>query len=160
VCASLVHVSRCGGREARRWTLQRLFSSFPAGSAGIGLLLLRATVGAALVGQGALSLGREVAGPWSRVADALSILSGCALVTGILTPAAGVLAAAFSLVRALAPPTSGGGALGGGGAPALLFVIAVTVALLGPGAFSLDARLFGRREIVVPRAPRDGGLTR
>jgi hypothetical protein len=30
----------------------------------------------------------------------------------------------------------------------------VTVALLGPGAFSVDARLFGRREIVVPRAAR------
>jgi hypothetical protein len=24
--------------------------------------------------------------------------------------------------------------------------------LLGPGAFSVDARLFGRREIVIPRA--------
>jgi hypothetical protein len=40
--------------------------------------------------------------------------------------------------------------------PALegLSVMAVTVALLGPGAYSVDARLFGRREIVVPRASR------
>jgi hypothetical protein len=28
--------------------------------------------------------------------------------------------------------------------------MAVAVALMGPGAFSLDARLFGRREIVIP----------
>jgi len=27
---------------------------------------------------------------------------------------------------------------------------AVSVALLGPGAFSLDSRLFGRREIIIP----------
>ena len=33
---------------------------------------------------------------------------------------------------------------------------AVTVALLflGPGAYSVDARLFGRREIVIPRRSR------
>jgi hypothetical protein len=40
--------------------------------------------------------------------------------------------------------------------PADLFLVAVAAALvlLGPGALSIDARLFGRREIVVPRAPR------
>jgi hypothetical protein len=41
------------------------------------------------------------------------------------------------------------------GAPAAAFlvaVMAVTVVLVGPGAFSIDARLFGRREIVVLRA--------
>jgi uncharacterized membrane protein YphA (DoxX/SURF4 family) len=31
-------------------------------------------------------------------------------------------------------------------------VVAATVILLGPGAFSLDARLFGRREIIIPGA--------
>jgi hypothetical protein len=33
----------------------------------------------------------------------------------------------------------------------------VAVVFLGPGAFSLDARLFGRREIIIPpvsRSPR------
>jgi hypothetical protein len=33
----------------------------------------------------------------------------------------------------------------------------LTIALLGPGAYSVDARLFGRREIVVPRARRGSG---
>jgi uncharacterized membrane protein YphA (DoxX/SURF4 family) len=32
-----------------------------------------------------------------------------------------------------------------------LAVVAVVIALLGPGAFSIDARLFGRREILIPR---------
>jgi hypothetical protein len=36
----------------------------------------------------------------------------------------------------------------------LVMVVAVAVILLGPGALSLDARLFGRREIIIPRAPR------
>ena len=31
-----------------------------------------------------------------------------------------------------------------------LIVTAVAIALLGPGAFSLDGYLFGRREIVIP----------
>jgi uncharacterized membrane protein YphA (DoxX/SURF4 family) len=42
------------------------------------------------------------------------------------------------------------------GAPAALMTIAnaVVISLLGPGAFSVDARLFGPREIVVPRDER------
>ncbi len=33
---------------------------------------------------------------------------------------------------------------------ALSALIAIAVACLGPGALSLDARLFGRREIIIP----------
>jgi uncharacterized membrane protein YphA (DoxX/SURF4 family) len=35
-----------------------------------------------------------------------------------------------------------------------LIVLAITVALLGPGAFSIDARKFGRREILIPNTTR------
>jgi uncharacterized membrane protein YphA (DoxX/SURF4 family) len=35
-----------------------------------------------------------------------------------------------------------------------LVVISIAITLLGPGAFSLDARLFGRREIIIPEASR------
>jgi uncharacterized membrane protein YphA (DoxX/SURF4 family) len=35
-----------------------------------------------------------------------------------------------------------------------LAVISVALVLLGPGAVSLDARLFGRREIIIPGPPR------
>jgi hypothetical protein len=31
-----------------------------------------------------------------------------------------------------------------------LIVLAIVIAALGPGAFSLDARMFGRREITIP----------
>ncbi len=35
-------------------------------------------------------------------------------------------------------------------------ILAAVIALLGPGAYSLDARLFGRREIIIPPASRSG----
>jgi len=34
---------------------------------------------------------------------------------------------------------------------ALIGIIAAAVICLGPGSFSLDSRLFGRREIIIPR---------
>jgi hypothetical protein len=35
-----------------------------------------------------------------------------------------------------------------------LIVMALVAVLVGPGAYSLDARVFGRREIIIPDAPR------
>jgi len=35
-----------------------------------------------------------------------------------------------------------------------LAAMSAALVLLGPGAFSLDARLFGRREIIIPEGPR------
>ena len=42
--------------------------------------------------------------------------------------------------------------------PVGVIILAVTIALLGPGAFSLDARMFGRREILVPNTSRSAKL--
>ena len=33
-------------------------------------------------------------------------------------------------------------------------VLTIVIASLGPGAFSIDARMFGRREILIPHTPR------
>jgi hypothetical protein len=38
-------------------------------------------------------------------------------------------------------------------AAVILIVDAAALTLLGPGALSLDARLFGRREIIIPHDP-------
>jgi uncharacterized membrane protein YphA (DoxX/SURF4 family) len=86
--------------------------------------------------------------------------SGAALLIGFLTPLAAVLAALVGLAAALASrPAPVADAFGSGMATVLVVSIAAALACLGPGAFSLDAHLFGRREVVIPRAsdaPRKG----
>ena len=43
---------------------------------------------------------------------------------------------------------------------AIVAVLGIAVALLGPGAFSLDFRFFGRREIIIPRDSSSDALRR
>jgi uncharacterized membrane protein YphA (DoxX/SURF4 family) len=137
--------------------LQRLFfSTFPGGKPGIGLLLLRAGVGATAIIQGGVYLAdRSNLSLWTWAVGLLAIVGGVSLLIGFLTKAACVLAAlaiiAITLPWLPAFPLS---LLSG--KPSLIFVsiMAVAIILLGPGAFSLDARLFGRREIIIPHSNR------
>lgn len=140
----------------REGPLQRLFSTFPSGRPGIGLLLLRAALGAIAVLLGALYLSgvsHHSVLVWSI--SAILLLSGAGLIVGFMTPLASLLVAlcvfAILLSWIPAPPIASLSVL----FVALLMVVtAVGLALLGPGAFSVDGRLFGRREIVIPpRSP-------
>jgi len=72
------------------------------------------------------------------------------LLVGYLTPVASVLAGLACLSSAV-PLISGPTSSLLAAKPAVAFATAIAAALfcLGPGAFSLDARLFGRREIVI-----------
>jgi uncharacterized membrane protein YphA (DoxX/SURF4 family) len=136
--------------------LHRLFSAFPAGFPGIGLLLLRVVVGATLVGHGVLCLvSSERVTLLVLVSFAVLSLSGVCLLIGFLTPILSLLACLENLGIAfswfplqLLSPFESKLAL------APVIAISAAIALLGPGAFSLDARLFGWKEIVIPPAPR------
>jgi hypothetical protein len=73
---------------------------------------------------------------------------------GFLTPGAGVAAGILCLAGIALPDLATSGGPRGAAAAALLATLSAAVALVGPGAFSVDARLFGRREIILPRASR------
>jgi uncharacterized membrane protein YphA (DoxX/SURF4 family) len=88
----------------------------------------------------------------------VAVVSGALLVIGLLTPLAGIVTAlgAIGLAAAWLPLPAQN--LLGAALPAM-FMSATSVALvlLGPGAYSVDARLFGRREIIIPsRRPPSG----
>ena len=130
--------------------MQRAFSTFPSGRPGVGLLLLRVVIGVALLAESAACLaivGRPTA--WTRVIGLLGVAVGVALLVGFLTPVAGILAALLGLAIVAWPPAESP-------VPGATFLIllgclvAAAVCLLGPGAFSVDAHRFGRREIRIP----------
>jgi uncharacterized membrane protein YphA (DoxX/SURF4 family) len=84
----------------------------------------------------------------------LGVLIGTALLFGTLTPVAGALAALSNLWGCVSwLLASGSGAHGSLVTAANLSSMSIVVLLLGPGAFSLDAYFFGRREIDIPKAP-------
>ncbi|MGF6416594.1 hypothetical protein ABH900_000055 [Stenotrophomonas sp. AN71] len=106
--------------------MQRLFVMFPDRGPGLGLLWLRLCVAAALCTPGAHA-------GWLTV---LCLLAVTMLLLGALMPLAAALAAAGLFAQDLPWP---------------LVLMPLALLVLGPGAYSLDARVFGRR--VLGRRP-------
>jgi uncharacterized membrane protein YphA (DoxX/SURF4 family) len=135
--------------------LQRLFSAFPGGWPGVGLFLLRAAIGLVAVIQGVFYLStdaRSTLGVWLGL---LGLAVGTALLAGFLTPVAGVVVALEALGAALSVlPVPAPNLLDAKLSLIFAAIITVAIVFLGPGAFSMDARLFGRREIIIPPSTR------
>jgi uncharacterized membrane protein YphA (DoxX/SURF4 family) len=116
------------------------------------MLLLRATVGITVAAQGGVSLAVCGAGtPGILGTSLLEVTMGAFLFIGLLTPIAGFLVgfASMGIAFSWIP------------APMLILsdswlstffvvIMAAAIGLLGPGAFSVDSCLFGRREIIIP----------
>ena len=124
-------------------TVQRLFSMFPLGGPGIGLLLLRISVAA--------TLGLIVASR-TGFASIHSLFVGALLVSlcltiGALTPYLSFIVSVYALTNLFYAGSHLDELVS-----ASLILNAASLALLGPGAYSVDARLFGRRVVVVPPA--------
>jgi uncharacterized membrane protein YphA (DoxX/SURF4 family) len=123
-------------------SLQRLFSTFPDGWPGFGLLLLRLGGGIALICLSISGFLATIREPISIALDLVAATGGILLVTGLWTPVVGTLVAIDELWIALSAYSS---PREGQWIHILLAVVTAGVAMLGPGAWSVDARLFGRK---------------
>jgi uncharacterized membrane protein YphA (DoxX/SURF4 family) len=134
--------------------LQRLFSTFPGGWPGFGLLLLRLTVGLTTAAEGISYLVEpRASNPGVWIVYLVEITAGLFLVVGFLTPIASIFAAAGNAILAFTVFSAVSASLIDVKLKTLdAIMVAMAIAFLGPGAFSLDAYFFGRREIIIPDA--------
>lgn len=84
-----------------------------------------------------------------------AVLCGAGILIGILTSVLGMIAGLISLSSAFGWIAIVNAQFAQPQVPCL-FTATISLALvfLGPGAFSLDSHLFGRREIIIPPAKR------
>jgi uncharacterized membrane protein YphA (DoxX/SURF4 family) len=117
---------------------------FPQGGPGLALLLLRISVAATFLIE---AIGRST---WSSspILIAGILLISISLAIGFLTPVLSVIVSTSAAVALLIGLRQESFVL------VSLILNSAALALLGPGAYSVDARLFGRRVMVVP--PRTG----
>jgi hypothetical protein len=119
--------------------LGRMYSTFPLGWSGLALLLLRASVGTTLI----VSPSANAYDLPSRHLWGLIPLDA-ALCAGFLTPLFGLLSLGVQLLRFAASNAS----------PlwvAVTTLNALVLTILGPGGYSVDALLFGRRLLISNR---------
>jgi putative oxidoreductase len=116
--------------------VQRLFSMFPNGWPGTGLLMLRLVSGAVLIHQGLIV-------PRSVPIQPVAALAGAFVIAGLWTPLAGVVVIACELWIALAVADAIRTC-------ALVGTIGIALAMLGPGSTSLDNLFYGRKRFDIP----------
>jgi putative oxidoreductase len=117
--------------------VQRLYSTFARGLPGTGLLCLRLITAAAPFHCAGIA---SASGPL-LLRIGLEAAAGLLLCIGLWTPIAGGL---FSLMALWCAISGAGDAW----SQMHLAVMGAALAMLGPGAWSIDARLFGRKRLI------------
>lgn len=138
--SALERLVRIGRRYYHQW-VSRPFNSFPAGLGGVALLILRVCLAVSLVGvtQSPIRTSGE---SWLVV---VACVVAVALCVGVLTPLCCLLSVALQIHAAWTV----------NGAPPIPFIVGIAqtaaFAFLGAGAYSVDARLYGRRVVNIPK---------
>ena len=116
---------------------------FPNGWPGRGLLILRLFAGAFQIQDGIVAL---IGSPHREpiVLLLVSAMAGILLLIGFWTPVAGIVAAFTELLIFLTGTDHPRSTL-------LLIAVGVSIAMLGPGTWSIDALLFGRQRLDLHR---------
>jgi putative oxidoreductase len=119
--------------------MQRLFSTFPNSWPGVALLLLRATIAGPLLLDAAMPgwSGGPLLGWGLQVPEAIC---GALLLVGAWMPLTSAAVVGIEVVLVLYEPAASSLCL-------TRAAVSLSLMLLGPGAWSVDARLYGRKRI-------------
>jgi len=140
ICKTIL--SRFAGRQfaTNLCIVQRLFSMFPSGLAGLAFLLLRFAITAMLLDDGT-ARWVLVTSPWILLGYVLIAASLC---LGFMTPYCACISCLIQLGALYVTRGENGFHL------AVSIMSSGIVAILGPGAYSIDANIYGRRQLKLP----------
>jgi putative oxidoreductase len=117
--------------------LQRLYSTFARGWPGMGLLCLRLIAAIAAFHYVVIGLASEQ----TLLRTVIEGPAGLLLCAGLWTPIVGGTLSILAFWSAFSGGRDPWGEI-------LLAAIGAALAMLGPGAWSVDARLFGRKRLI------------
>ena len=123
--------------------MQRLYSMFPQGGPGVGLLLLRIATAAMFALNVTHRFNFSSPALYWAVVSLIAVIS-FSLCLGFLTPILAVIAGVTAVANLFLVDQPGN----------VVYVLRILTAgalfFLGPGAYSVDAKLFGLRVTIVP----------
>ena len=113
-------------------------------------MLFRVVLSVTVLLEARSSLSAGWGDPTVGLAGLSALASGVLLLIGFLTPVAGCLAGIGCAFVAFSGSVATPAIFDSRQAAVFAMTMLVGIVVLGPGAFSVDARLFGRREIIIP----------